>query len=148
LALGALPASSGPLEPWQRFERSRAMEAGQAKGRRVPFFDLSSTKERGRFRVHDARGFEVDSMRRLPLPGQAGGQAGGDEAPGVVLLLGRRPGDHPDCPGAEQVVTVMFDLAAPGGGPDAAVGAAIGNEAAAEAWWHRHKSALVAPDPV
>lgn len=118
--------TSGPVEPWDRFERSRATEAAlpSALGR-MPFFDLSSTAERGRFRVNDARGFVPESMRRAPHP----------EHPAIVLLTGLRPHRHPVHPGEEQIITVMFDRAE-------------FTEAQAEQWWREHRGWVVSPNPL
>lgn len=157
------------LEPWDRFERARATEAAIAQGStdgsaelapspgerrslggRVPFFDLSSTAAKGRFRVHDARGFDPESMRRVAVPPSSSGSGGGDSGDGVSgvqVLLGRRRPDYGDkrAAGREQAITVMFDRGGVGSGDG---GAGFATEAAAEAWWHRNKAWLLGPDPL
>lgn len=117
---------AAPLEPWDRFDRSRATELAMPSGLgRQPFFDLSSSAERGRFRVHDARGFVPESMRRAPHPHCAG----------IVLLTGRRPTDHGAHPGAEQIITVMFDRA-------------VFTEDAAEDWWRQNRDWATSAGPL
>jgi len=144
------------LEPWERFQRSREAEGaildvgvGGTGSSRVPFFDLSSTAEKGRFRVHDARGFDPSSMRRVAVKKEQGRPCG------VALLLGRRPDDHKVAPGAEQVITVMFDRSfrVPSDDDDDEGGSGryelpFASQAGAEAWWHRNKSWLLESNPV
>eukprot|EP00613_Pedinella_sp_CCMP2098_P056828 CAMPEP_0171857354 /NCGR_PEP_ID=MMETSP0992-20121227/24646_1 /TAXON_ID=483369 /ORGANISM="non described non described, Strain CCMP2098" /LENGTH=133 /DNA_ID=CAMNT_0012478587 /DNA_START=480 /DNA_END=881 /DNA_ORIENTATION=- len=109
--------------------------------------DFLST--RGRFRVHDARGFDPSSMRRVAVKKE-------QERPcGVALLLGRRPDDHKVAPGAEQVITVMFDRSfrVPSDDDDDEGGSGryelpFASQAGAEAWWHRNKSWLLESNPI
>uniref|UniRef100_A0A7S2D128 Uncharacterized protein n=1 Tax=Florenciella parvula TaxID=236787 RepID=A0A7S2D128_9STRA len=120
------PKRSGPIEPWDRFTRARATEDTMPAGfGHAPFFDLSSSADKGRFRVHDARGFAPESMRRAAHPAEAG----------MVLLLGTRPASHAEYPGAEQVITLMFDRA-------------VFSEAAAEKWWNANREWAVGTAPL
>ncbi|CAM9210041.1 unnamed protein product [Phaeothamnion confervicola] len=87
-----------------------------------PFFDpATSTVDKGRFRVRDARRFLPHSMRRA-----ADALATGD---GVTLLLGRRA----EPPHVEQAVTVMFDRGR-------------FNEREAREWWGRNRGRFVDAD--
>jgi hypothetical protein len=75
------------LEPYEKFERNQ-----------VEFFDKSSSAEKGRFRVRDAREFAPETMRRKE-----------DADRGVMLLVGRKVGqqdvEHEEC------ITILFDKA-------------------------------------
>ena len=73
------------LEPWEKFERGMCN-----------FFDRSSSAEKGRFRVRDARAYAPDSMRRRE-----------DYYPGVMLLVGKRNGAGEGA--NEQCITILFD---------------------------------------
>ena len=98
--------------------------------------------------MHDARGFNPETMRRATVAAtSAGASANGNAianahdgagAAAVTLLMGKRPSEHPMAPGAEQVITIMFDRSAGGG---------FHNDAAAEQWWHDNKSWLLALNP-
>jgi len=126
VSMPKMTAASQPLEPWERFVKSRIAEVALPEGLgRVPFFDLSSNAQKGRFRVHDARGFVPESMRR----------AASSEHPGVVFLMGRRPESHPTFPNADQVITVIFDRST------------FDSEFAAEKWWNQHKDTVTQPNP-
>ena len=96
------PRASGPTkvqqmeqllsfkEPYQRYE------AGQA-----PFFDKSSSDERGRFRVRDASSFDPTSMRRIVGPDS-------DTDNGVMLLVGEKY-DENGYRRKEYAITILFD---------------------------------------
>ena len=72
------------VEPYEKYEREG-----------VGFFDKSSSSEKGRFRVRDARLFAPESMRRKE-----------DADKGVMLLVGKKgEGD------VEAVITILFDKA-------------------------------------
>lgn len=132
-------------EPYERYEAGK-----------IPFFDpRSSSDEKGRFRVRDAREFAPNTMRRRPDDGEGGG----DPEDGIMLLVGRKEagaGAGPDWgdrdgdgaaaserPGAEeippadqdneQVITILFDRSK-------------FNERAASDWWMKHRSRFVS-DP-
>ena len=75
------------LEPFEKYERGMCS-----------FFDRSSSAEKGRFRVRDARDYAPDSMRRRE-----------DYTPGVMLLVGKRNGAGEG--GPEQCITILFDKA-------------------------------------
>ena len=96
-------------EPYQRYE------AGQA-----PFFDKSSSDERGRFRVLDASSFDPNSMRRIVGPDS-------DADDGVMLLVGRKL-DGNGSQRKEYAITILFDRRK-------------FNEEDAENWWRiqRHR---------
>ncbi len=96
-------------EPYQRYE------AGQA-----PFFDKSSSDERGRFRVLDASSFDPNSMRRIVGPDS-------DADDGVMLLVGEK-WDEKDNQRKENAITILFDRRK-------------FNEKDAEHWWRiqRHR---------
>lgn len=76
------------MEPYERYE------AGQ-----TPFFDKSSSDERGRFRVRDASSFIPDSMRRMVGPHS-------DTDDGIMLLVGRKNGVVGE---GECAITILFD---------------------------------------
>ena len=96
------------------------------------------TSDKGRFRVHDARGFDPGTMRRAAVDAVVGQSGGHGATSAVTLLMGRRPDEHPTTPGAEQVITIMFDRTA---------GSGFQSEAAAEQWWHDNKSWLLGLNP-
>eukprot|EP00562_Extubocellulus_spinifer_P025756 CAMPEP_0178666686 /NCGR_PEP_ID=MMETSP0698-20121128/30624_1 /TAXON_ID=265572 /ORGANISM="Extubocellulus spinifer, Strain CCMP396" /LENGTH=916 /DNA_ID=CAMNT_0020310093 /DNA_START=501 /DNA_END=3248 /DNA_ORIENTATION=+ len=75
------------MEPYERYE------AGQ-----TPFFDVSSSDERGRFRVRDASSFIPDSMRRM-----VGSHSDTDD--GIMFLVGRKNGVGE----GECAITILFD---------------------------------------
>ena len=83
------------VEPYVKFERGECA-----------FFDRSSSTEKGRFRVRDARDFKPESMRRKE-----------DVTPGVMLLVGKRNRPIMEAGGAEEVedgeteqaITLLFD---------------------------------------
>ena len=77
-------------EPYQRYE------AGEA-----PFFDKSSSDERGRFRVRDASSFDPASMRRIVGPDS-------DTDDGVMLLVGEKYGEN-GYRRKEHAITILFD---------------------------------------
>ena len=82
-------------EPFQRFEMGKA-----------PFFDRSSSTDKGRFRVRDARYFAPDSIKRIAVPWDSRGTHG------VMLLVGRKyvsSNDMSNLSSDEQVITVLFD---------------------------------------
>lgn len=99
----SVSGGGGMIEPWERFDRARMTEeAIGSSAHQMPFFDLSSTNERGRFRVHDARGFESESLKRqaLPAPHLSEGYSGGS----ITLLIGKRLSTHHKFPNSEQVI--------------------------------------------
>ena len=77
-------------EPYQQYE------AGQA-----PFFDKSSSDDRGRFRVLDASSFDRNSMRRIVGPDS-------DADDGVMLLVGGK-WDEKGNQRKEYAITILFD---------------------------------------
>jgi hypothetical protein len=82
-------------EPYERYETGKA-----------PFFDKSSSNDKGRFRVRDARYFAPDSIRRIAVPWDSRGTTG------IMLLVGRKyttSHDTPNLLSDEQVITVLFD---------------------------------------
>jgi hypothetical protein len=89
--------------------------AGASASAHSHFFDrATSTADKGRYRVADARHFLPDGMRRAE-----------DATAGVTLLLGREAA----APHAERPITVMFDRG-------------CFNEAEAAQWWARHRERL------
>lgn len=89
------------LPPYERWEMGGCDPA--------QFFDpITSTPDKGRFRVADARHFVPESLHRDR-----------DAKIGVTLLLGRREDG-----GQEQLITIMFDRG-------------CFNEAEAASWWKR-----------
>jgi hypothetical protein len=83
--------TSEVFQPYQRYE------AGE-----VNFFDRSSSTERGRFRVRDARQYAPDSLRRIPVPDLM--------TEGVSLLVGKSGIDYDEeRVEKEIVITVLFD---------------------------------------
>lgn len=77
-------------EPYKLYERSESN-----------FFDKeTSTDEKGRFRVRDARGFLPETMRKISYQAKAGEE-------GVTLLVGKRNTGVGD---EELVITAIFDL--------------------------------------
>jgi len=94
------------VEPYEKYERGECN-----------FFDRSSSAEKGRFRVRDARNFAPESMRRK--------EDLGSEERGVMLLVGKRGGENtPDV--AEQAITILFDRM-------------VFDEEKAEAWWKKNR---------
>ena len=94
------------MEPYEKYERGECN-----------FFDRSSSAEKGRFRVRDARNFAPESMRRK--------EDLGSEERGVMLLVGKRGGENtPDV--AEQAITILFDRM-------------VFDEEKAEAWWKKNR---------
>eukprot|EP00586_Coscinodiscus_wailesii_P006394 CAMPEP_0172490092 /NCGR_PEP_ID=MMETSP1066-20121228/20444_1 /TAXON_ID=671091 /ORGANISM="Coscinodiscus wailesii, Strain CCMP2513" /LENGTH=1100 /DNA_ID=CAMNT_0013258397 /DNA_START=750 /DNA_END=4052 /DNA_ORIENTATION=+ len=133
-------------EPYQKYEAGK-----------IPFFDRSSSAEKGRFRVRDARGFAPETMRRRrPNPDEDGIAAVGEELSlpdddgddGVMLLVGKRVADGKDtttdvlsngCSDAdssshgtrrEVAITIMFDRSR-------------FNEMTAAEWWKRNRHRFV-----
>ena len=103
-------------EPYQRFDAGK-----------VPFFDRSSSVDKGRFRVRDARNFAPDSIRRMAVPWDIRGTHG------VMLLVGKKytsTCDRSEVPVDEQVITVLFDR------PQF-------NEDDACRWWQLHRHHIV-----
>lgn len=94
-------------EPYERYEAGR-----------TTFFDKSSSDEKGRFRVRDARSFDLDSMRRKPNRDD-----GTDD--GVMFLVGKRSNS-----GIEGVITVLFDRSK-------------FNEEDASKWWDLNRDRLI-----
>ncbi len=87
----------------------------------VPFFDKSSSSERGRFRVHDAREFHTDSLRRVPVPFDA------SSCDGVMFLVGKRNHQKDQ---KEDVVTILFDRSK-------------FDEKSASAWWQLNRHQII-----
>ena len=97
-------ASKGPLQRPRttQLQSHQEIRDGQEQKRRdrefvtplTRFFDSSSTADKGRFRLHDARDFVADSMFRKP-------DIINDS---VTLLCGTRKDT-----GAQSVITVLFD---------------------------------------
>ena len=112
-------------EPYQRYETGK-----------IPFFDRSSSTERGRFRVRDARGFRPDSMRRKPDEGR-------NPEDEVMLLVGMKEsnnekignnnGDDNIQEQEELVITILFDRSK-------------FSERAASEWWMKHRQRFIS-DP-
>jgi len=92
------------LEPYEKFERGQCA-----------FFDRSSSEDKGRFRVRDARDYDPSSMRRKE-----------DSDRGVSLLVGQKQGAGDGSP--DQAITILFDRK-------------FFDEEMAEAWWkeNRHR---------
>jgi hypothetical protein len=79
------------------------------------FFDSSSTSDKGRFRLHDARDFIAESMfRKTDILNES-----------VTLLCGTRKDN-----GAVQIITVLFDRT-------------DFSEAKARAWWLENRDRLI-----
>jgi len=95
------------MAPYQKYENGL-----------MDFFDKSSSADKGRFRVHDAKLFQPDSMHRKPDTATAQG--------GVTLLMGERM----DKPGEEQVITVLFDRS-------------IFSEEDAKVWWSYNRDRFI-----
>jgi hypothetical protein len=95
-ATTALYESANKEEPYQRYDMGK-----------VPFFDRSSSVDKGRFRVRDARYFAPDSIRRIAVPWDSRGTHG------VMLLVGRKYTSSNDVSNVsvdnELVITVLFD---------------------------------------
>ena len=92
-------------EPYEKFESGE-----------VPFFDKSSSAEKGRFRVRDARNFDPSSMRRKDDVGSV------DK--GVMLLVGKKGAGEPDA--SEMAITILFDKG-------------DWDEERAEGWWKQNR---------
>jgi len=124
LSRAALPgdAPARPQRPYNSHlltAAQRENELSSSKRREeeamTRFFDSSSTADKGRFRLHDARDFVVDSMHRKP-------DILNDS---VTLLCGTRKDT-----GQQQVITVLFDRAE-------------FSETKAREWWHQHRDRLI-----
>jgi len=100
-------------EPYERFE------AGKSR-----FFDRSSSTEKGRFRVRDARNFAPDTMRRVPAQNEGSN--------GVMLLVGKRRCEGENEFSEELVITVLFDRS-------------LFCENTASEWWYSNKEYFI-PD--
>ena len=145
---GAPPAPApAPAAAADDDEGARAEEA---------FFDPSSSREKGRLRVRDARDFVPSTMRRVAV------------ASGVVALVGERIADIGDG-GPQQVITVLFDrarysevrargararprvgspsLSARANTPFTHTDDATRSQAKARAWWLQNSERLVGNDP-
>lgn len=120
------------LEPYERYE------AGKTR-----FFDPSSSADKGRFRVRDAKGFAPGSMRRKPhiynvnTDDENENNQGekefsvkndGEGGSGVTLLVGKKEADA-EC-FKEKVITILFDKSK-------------FTEASARKWWREHRSIFV-----
>ena len=96
------------IHPYQRYE------AGE-----VNFFDRSSSSERGRFRVRDARQYAPDSLRLIPVPEIT--------TEGVSLLVGKKcTRFNEGREKKEYVITILFDKSK-------------FSEKAASDWWAMNK---------
>jgi len=124
------------LEPYEKYE------TGQ-----TPFFDRSSSVDKGRFRVRDAKGFAPGSMRRKPFSFSEIGEDtnfnhdedqigpenhlkvtpmndGRKQDAGIMLLVGKKEADA-EC-FEEMVITIMFDKSK-------------FTEASARNWWRKYR---------
>ena len=102
------------VQPYHRYEAGK-----------VPFFDRSSSSERGRFRVRDARDYAPESMRRVP-----------DIEEGVMLLVGKKKcamdeAENGDT--SEVVITIVFERS-------------LFNEHSASVWWRLHRQRFIDRD--
>lgn len=88
----------------------------------VPFFDRSSSSDRGRFRVHDAREFHTDSLRRIPVPFDS------SSCDGVMFLVGKK--HHEEKSDREDVVTILFDRSK-------------FDEQSASTWWKLNREQII-----
>ena len=88
----------------------------------MPFFDKSSSDERGRFRVRDASSFDPTSMRRIIGPDS-------DTDDGIMLLVGEKC-DKNGYQRREHAITILFDRR-------------IWNEEDAEYWWRTQRHRFV-----
>lgn len=95
--------ASQSIEPFEKYEIGK-----------IPFFDRSSSTQKGRFRVRDAREFAPESMRRKP-----------DTEQGIMFLVGEKIGG-----GTEFTITIMFDRS-------------LFTEHAASVWWRLNKKRFV-----
>lgn len=87
----------------------------------IPFFDRSSSSEKGRFRVRDAREFHTDSLRRIPVPFHATHE-------GVMFLVGKKINEENS--DKEDVVTILFDRSQ-------------FDEPSAAEWWQLHRAQII-----
>lgn len=79
------------------------------------FFDASSTSDKGRYRVNDARDFDIKSMyRKVDVI-----------HPSVTLLMGRKRNSN-----QEDIITVLFDRTS-------------FTEDEAKEWWKLHRERLL-----
>lgn len=95
------------LEPYEKFERGQGA-----------FFDRSSSEDKGRFRVRDARDYDPSSMRRKE-----------DSDRGISLLVGQKQGAGDGSP--EQAITILFDRK-------------FFDEDMAESWWKENRHRFLA----
>lgn len=99
--------------PYQRFE------CGE-----IPFFDRSSSADKGRFRVRDAREYHTDSLRRVPV--SFNGMSACD---GIMFLIGNRVDGACDEEDSD-IVTVLFDRSQ------------FSEEEAAK-WWRENRTQII-----
>ncbi len=95
-------------EPYERYEKGK-----------VSFYDRSSSAEKGRFRVRDARDFIPGTMRR---------KAFSEELEETIMLLVGKRDDNDDA--EELTITIMFDRSQ-------------FTEKAASEWWHNNRKSFV-----
>ena len=111
-------APARPQRPYTSHLQTAAQREFTSNHRReelTRFFDSSSTADKGRFRLHDARDFIVDSMfRKADILNDA-----------VTLLCGTRKDT-----GQQQIITVLFDRAE-------------FSEPKARDWWVQHRDRII-----
>jgi len=101
-------------EPYQRYEAGK-----------IPFFDRSSSVDKGRFRVRDAKDFAPESMRRRPLDG------GGIDDEGIMILVGKKDYEKDEGNNVEELaITILFDRSK-------------FSEHAASEWWQTNRQRFI-----
>ncbi len=106
-----VPITSRQCFPYQHYE------CGE-----IPFFDRSSSMDKGRFRVRDAREYHTDSLRRVPVSFK-----GIPSCEGVMLLVGK---EIDRACNEEDVVTVLFQRSQ-------------FSEEEASKWWKENKNQII-----
>ncbi len=103
--------TSGAFLPYQRYEYGE-----------IAFFDRSSSIDKGRFRVRDAREYHADSLRRIAVPFDTP-----SSCEGVMFLVGKRKDEEDD---KEEVVTILFDRS-------------LFEEIEAVKWWKQNRDQII-----
>lgn len=119
--------------PWQTTSETSSFTSSPFNNKNQKFFDSSSTADKGRFRIHDAREFDIKSMHRKTDIFHSG----------VTLLLGKRRVSHQyqyqnqqssnnttTNPNDDEIITVLFDRTS-------------FTEDEAKLWWESNKERLL-----
>ena len=110
------------LEPYEKYEAGK-----------VPFYDRSSSSDKGRFRVRDVRDFVPSSMKRKPFVPFCDGNENQnrDDSSGITLLIGKK--DSSMACHNELVITIIFEKTKY-------------TEASARKWWRENRARFVEQD--